>query len=56
MFPLYVLLLSQLTGLLLTDERAVLSAICLIKNNHRAFDMTDAVSTDYSQQPNPNHS
>jgi hypothetical protein len=50
MFPLYVLLLSQLTGLLLTDERVVLSAICLIKNNPRAIDMMNAVSTAYSQQ------
>jgi len=51
MFPLYLLLLSQLTGLLLTDEQAVLSAICLIKNNPRAIEMTNAISTAYSQQP-----
>jgi len=51
MFPLYLLLLSQLTGLLLTDEHPVLSDICLIKNNPRAIDMTNAVSTAYSQQP-----
>jgi hypothetical protein len=50
MFPLDVLLLSQLTGLLLTDEQPVLSAICLIKNNPHSIDMTNAVSTAYSQQ------
>jgi hypothetical protein len=50
MFPLSVLLLSQMTGLLLTDERPVLSAICLIINNPRVIDMINAVSAAYSQQ------